>query len=464
MKKKVYLNSECKYRSEIMIMVIRIGLLLLTVLCTVGITSAFTVGSTRMDDPCWRRRRRCEACCGCIRHLGMFHQISSLATRKQSLLWAHHIRRQRSAVAGVSVSEEGFYIILRTGIDAYWPIQVTQDPMDQCSATSPEALTILQLLTGVDMAGAILPPDLLSKIVIMQAEYDLFNTTDTDGGMGIRSDATSYSISPREFCQEMVKYVQRQLRSTSPSSSNYLYSQQLAWSQSRISLPVCTVDEIRITPPASSSIAGTTAITTSSASTTTTTTTTKPPIQYHWQCSVRGLETTVFSLQPLQSILSQVLYQYHPETSLAFVSVALALRYRAPIVLLLEEEQTAANYADDSAATGAADNNDDNAASSGTNKQDEEASTIYPECFVPLRILQKRFPLYRTIDGVQQTSNRAVSAVKDSYEIHQLQAALRIAMQKGDIRAVQKIRSVLDQKDSLQDLPVQPDTDLSDMQ
>jgi hypothetical protein len=65
---------------------------------------------------------------------------------------------------------------------------------------------------------------------------------------------------------------------------------------------------------------------------------------------------------------------------------------------------------------------------------------------------------------LNRPNTRASNAVTTGLEVHQLQNALRIAMQKGDAQAVHKIRSVLDEKDSLQDLPVQPDSDISTMQ
>ena len=74
---------------------------------------------------------------------------------------------QAASIAGVSVSEEGFWTIFSTDDDnSYVPIQVTDTTEDATAATSPQALTILQLLANVDMAGTILPPERLALIVV----------------------------------------------------------------------------------------------------------------------------------------------------------------------------------------------------------------------------------------------------------------------------------------------------------
>ena len=50
------------------------------------------------------------------------------------------------------------------------PLPITRDPQDAYAATSPQALTLIQLLSGVDMAGAILPPETLSKMAVLHCE------------------------------------------------------------------------------------------------------------------------------------------------------------------------------------------------------------------------------------------------------------------------------------------------------
>jgi hypothetical protein len=70
----------------------------------------------------------------------------------------------------MSVSTNGFWVIFQCSSDDYWPMQVTESQEDTVAATSLESLTLLQLLNGVDMAGPILPPELLSQLAIEHAE------------------------------------------------------------------------------------------------------------------------------------------------------------------------------------------------------------------------------------------------------------------------------------------------------
>jgi hypothetical protein len=75
----------------------------------------------------------------------------------------------RAECYGVSVHETGFWVILRLAEDAFWPDPDLYWPMrvtTSVAATSPEALTLLQLLEGVDLAEAILAPEILARIIV----------------------------------------------------------------------------------------------------------------------------------------------------------------------------------------------------------------------------------------------------------------------------------------------------------
>jgi hypothetical protein len=90
----------------------------------------------------------------------------------------------RAAFSGVAVSPTGFWVMSKVAPDQYWPVQVTavpntnvnsaanDRPATAATITSPEALTLLQLSAGVDMAGAILPPDILARIIIGVCDND----------------------------------------------------------------------------------------------------------------------------------------------------------------------------------------------------------------------------------------------------------------------------------------------------
>ena len=279
-------------------------------------------------------------------------------------------RLQRVQLAGVSVSATGFWVMLRTGEDAYYPLRVTDNIVDTGAATSPEALTILQLLANVDMAGAILPPDVLARVTVLSCEEGQCAADVAEEVLDMVHDSLPDGVST--------------------------YGELHEWGQSRISLPVATVDEVIVEDDKS----------------------------FTWRCSVKNHGR--ISLQPTTSTLEQISYDFRPQVSSAFLSVALALRYRAPISMKVTPEM--------------------------------EAS------FLTREALKKRFPMYRSAGKLQQTSQRTAIAVERVFEINKLQAALRIAMEREDHAAATKIRAALDEMDSMEDLPVQPDSDTSAMQ
>jgi len=63
-------------------------------------------------------------------------------------------------VHGLSVSPTGFVALLRNSTGTCFAVPI--DHEDSQTANSPEALTLLQLFQGIDMAGFLLPPDVLS--------------------------------------------------------------------------------------------------------------------------------------------------------------------------------------------------------------------------------------------------------------------------------------------------------------
>lgn len=61
---------------------------------------------------------------------------------------------------GMSISGDGFVVVLQS--DGQF-LPILMNTMDLAEVKSPEALTLLQLLQGIDMAGSVLPPELLHK-------------------------------------------------------------------------------------------------------------------------------------------------------------------------------------------------------------------------------------------------------------------------------------------------------------
>jgi hypothetical protein len=287
-------------------------------------------------------------------------------------------RRTRVSVAGVAVSSTGFWIALKNS--QFLPLRVTDDIMDQTAATSAEALTILQLLANVDMAGAILQPNLLDQIVALSCEE-----ADASG------DGIGKSIA--EAAESAVKKVWDSLNNKNPES--FEYSDQNPWIRSRVRLPSCSLNEVIISDDC-----------------------------YDLQVTVADFGCITVRLQ--ESVLREVSYKYRPAVSAAFLAVAFALRYKAPITVLESSKHT---------------------------WYDQEA-------------LRQRFPNYRDAAEVLKPADRAAVNIERGFEIHKLQSALKVARDRGDDAAAAKIRAAIDKLDaeSFQDIPVQPESDTSSMQ
>ena len=76
-----------------------------------------------------------------------------------------------AAFTGVSVSPEGFQLMLEMATSGkFLTVPITLSGQDDVAATSAESLTIIQLLNGVDMGGMVLPPETLSRLVVLHCE------------------------------------------------------------------------------------------------------------------------------------------------------------------------------------------------------------------------------------------------------------------------------------------------------
>lgn len=304
---------------------------------------------------------------------------------------------ERLQVAGVSVSPKGFHVLLQkpstsSEDSCYLPLKVTNGPVDAVAATSPESLTLCQLLSGVDMAGAILPPELLSKLVVYHIEDKKQHKEDEEG------DA---EMTPVE--QRILDDVQKALSKFSTSEDTYKDAHE--WFQSRIRLPQITLDQLTLIP-----------------------TTAKSNNKLQWKCRLECAlpewkeQIVLRDVQP--ELLASLAFQYDPDTSLLFTCIALALRYKAPIVM-----EVPANSGDDS------------------------DTIAYPKTLTAQE-LDKAFPSRTTVGKLQQQSTRVTENIERGFEIHKLQGALTIAMKMGDEKAIEKIRAKLDEYDSMQDLPM----------
>jgi hypothetical protein len=166
-------------------------------------------------------------------------------------------------VAGASVSPIGFLAIVKSSLqqqEIAFPIQLTsstltntayngmtgtesiknasipslfQENVDQTSVVTPEALTFLQLINGVDMATPILPPDTLSKLCVWYAFL-----LDKQDGDSIISDRFHPGL---DYVRSIV---QTTLTLTGESSSDFLELSR--WKRGKVMLPRVKLGGVRV--------------------------------------------------------------------------------------------------------------------------------------------------------------------------------------------------------------------------
>ena len=67
--------------------------------------------------------------------------------------------------------------------------------------------------------------------------------------------------------------------------------------------------------------------------------------------------------------------------------------------------------------------------------------------------ISRLLPDWRSLTDLREQSERVSQNINESYEVHKLHGALRIATEKGDLAAMEKIRAALDELDGFDDLP-----------
>lgn len=191
-------------------------------------------------------------------------------------------------ISGVSISPKGFHVMLRDLTQpSYVGIQVTQQ--DTQAATTPHALTLLQLLASVDMAGAVLPPELLSQLVVVLSDED------------------------SSLVQSVESSIAKLLSSLGTSNGDSLaYLDQSPWLQSKVRLPTTTLEDVTVVSDS----------------------------RFLLSCAVEGHGRYSIALNDddgHECFWKELLYE--PSTvSAAFVALALALRYNTPISVSTEDD------------------------------------------------------------------------------------------------------------------------------
>lgn len=248
-----------------------------------------------------------------------------------------------SIVTGVSVSPTGFWVVVPVTDTTFVPLRISTSDTTG-TATSPAALTILQLLASVDMAGAVFPPETLSRILQKEG-------AETTGNLRfehVKATKTSQDDSLLE----------------DDAFSFSLHCTALNDKDASVNIPL---DETCLPEPLATD--GT--------------------------------------------------------TTLAFLAIALALRYQIPLQWTKTGDGS------------------------------------------PLPAIQEQFPAFQTTQtAVLKPAQASAAQLEQGFEIHTLQAALKLARDKGDDKAAAKIRARIDQWDaqSFAQLPVQPESDTSSMQ
>ena len=395
-------------------------------------------------------------------------------------------RRGRASVVGFSVEQSsGFWAMVQSdsslaASSTWWALPVTSSAMDRWAATSGPALTLVQLLGQVDMAGMVFPPHRLAQLLICGLEEQLLLQQEQEqqqqvldpAAPPVSPQARAFVVSIREQIRTILNGASSSQHSTPKEEDDddddeYSYTDASNWIRSRVRLPLCTLDQVTLSfVPVSSSL---------SCESTTATCRCTLDIVLHPDHSVDSetkkpwtlsLPLTELTVQHVLAAGDTTAYNdYEPLVSYHFLAVALALRYKAPIVVVEEEQAQEPpqpkeeKQPETTLPLPAAADDDDTLA---------WAQTCHG--YSSLEALQRDFPHYVTAAHLQQSSQRVVQTIEQGFEWHQLQAAWKIARQKQDYKAMAKIQDKLNQLEQQQQqqqeegLSVQPESDMDQME
>eukprot|EP00970_Alexandrium_tamarense_P020451 scaffold15251_cov214-Alexandrium_tamarense.AAC.2 len=225
---------------------------------------------------------------------------------------------------------------------------IFQENIDQSSVTTPEALTFLQLINGVDMATPVLGPDVLSLLCVwfaflMENDHHVLEVEDE---LGLSSDAAAASAEnvSNEF-EAALEYIRAMVRTTLPINNDNgggssdgvnTFLDASPWQRARVQLPRVWLRGVRLQEVASSE---------ASISHHDEGTIGTVPIAFILECTVddgtkklqiplyanSNANTTPNNLQKRVEVSNQILqelsHSFSGETSAAFISLALFHRY-----------------------------------------------------------------------------------------------------------------------------------------
>ena len=181
------------------------------------------------------------------------------------------------------------------------------------------------------------------------------------------------------------------------------------------------------------------------------------PLQYTLECRIDGnkkLNIPLFSeimyeknnddstmslMFENRHMMEEVLYSYDDKCSGAFLSMALALRYKCPIEITsraLDAIQSVHCRLEEGKGI-----NEKEFAVCIAQKVDSDAKESN---FDDQNRLQQVLPQWRSTTKLQKQSQRVVENIEQGFQITKLQGALKIAVQRGDDIAADKIRAEID--------------------
>ena len=407
---------------------------------------------------------------------------------------------RRAGVVGVSISPIGFLLLISTshrlpeltstknsGTGAksqskmIVPLRVSSSPNDVTTANSTEALTAIQLLWGIDMAAAgVLEPDALQTLVALYCSEedeshlyddptlppdDQCNSTEEDCIISIEdelglgsfdpspsSTLVSDSVGNLRLLDEnahTIDFVNKFIAESLPEGKTFEEASKS--SRNKVIFPTMTLDQVRIesiAPGAIANIGDSTALSARGIGI-------KPsPLKLVLEITIAGSKhleipfysettsleqaeglpaTTKSEMEKSSSILREMSMLYDPDSSANWIVFALALRYKVPTTMsvdlldiLAHQFQSGSVHSIPTIVT--SEGNYDNA-------------------------ISRLLPDWRSLTDLREQSERVSRNINQSYEIHKLQGALRIATERGDLAAMERIRAALDELDGFDDLP-----------
>jgi len=159
-------------------------------------------------------------------------------------------------------------------------------------------------------------------------------------------------------------------------------------------------------------------------------------------------------LETSADVLQHVMYSYDAQSSGAFLSTALALRYKCPVVitsrtlmavetLQRELERVDAGNRSGSGKGGEVDDGDRSVLAVSVLHQggEHDCSNDQRNNDDDDRDITKILPQWRSTSSLQSQSQRVVANIEQGFQVTKLQGALQIAIQKGDDSAAEKIRT-----------------------